>query len=136
VQYLKYWWIIQSIDAYDQHPDLIGCGFKEGTEKLVHKKFESIKKGDHIVYYATGDKVLLGIFEVTSEMHTLKDDAQWGHVAVYDIRPAVMPTEGFLVDWRKVLFDPAVSLELFPDRNRWTYKIWDRYIHPAIFRRL
>lgn len=41
---LRYWWIIQSLEAYNQHPDLIGCGLKEGTERPTHPKFQEIKK--------------------------------------------------------------------------------------------
>jgi hypothetical protein len=41
-----------------------------------------------------------------------------------------MPTEGFVVDWKKLLVDPALSFELFPKKERWAYKIWNRYIHP------
>jgi len=77
---------------------MIGCGLKEGTGVPIHRKFSDIKKGDHIVYYATGDKVLVGIFEVASDMERLRDDPDWGDDAVYRIKPAVMPTEGFSID--------------------------------------
>lgn len=128
---MKYWWIIQSLEAYNQHPDLIGCGLKEGTERPTHLKFLEIKKGDCVVYYATGDKVLVGVFEVVSEMNLLKDDEYWGDSAIFEIKPAVMPTDGFFVDWKKLLSDPAYSFDLFPDKERWTYKIWKHYIHPV-----
>jgi hypothetical protein len=127
---LKYWWIIQSLESYEQHSDLIGGGFKEGTEHLLHPKFAEIEKGDYIVLYATGDKVLLGIFEVNSEMETLRNDEYWNDTPIFKIKPAFMPTDGFYVDWKKMLFDPSLKFNLFPEKDRWTYKIWKHYIHP------
>lgn len=127
---LKHWWIIQSLEAYAQHPDLIGCTLKNGTNIPIHTSFSKIKQGDHIVYYATGDKVLVGIFEVSSEMDFLKDDEDWEDSAIFRLKPAIMPTTGFFLDWKKLLLDPSVSFDLFPNKNQWTYKIWRRYIHP------
>jgi len=127
---LKYWWIIQSLEALNQHPDLIGCGLKEGTDRPTHSKFAEIKKGDYVVYYATGDMVLVGIFEVVSDMEMLRDDEYWGDDAIFKLKPSVMPTEGFFVNWKKLLFDPVVSFDLFPKKERWVYKIWKHYIHP------
>jgi hypothetical protein len=126
---LKYWWIIQSLEAYNQHPDLIGCGLKEGTDRPTHQKFQEIKKGDFVVYYATGDKVLVGIFEVASNVEMLRDDAYWGESAVFKLKPAFMPAEGSFIDWKKVLFDLALTFDLFPDKENWVYKIWKHYIH-------
>lgn len=126
---MKYWWIIQSLEAYNQHPNLIGCGLKQGTDKPTHRQFSEIEKGDHIVYYATGDKVLIGIFEVTSGKEMLRNDSEWKDSMVYQIQPAFMPTEGFFVDWRKLLFDHTVSFDLFPKKHRWQYRIWKHYIH-------
>ena len=71
---LNYWWIIQSFESYPQHLGLIGSGFKEGTEHLLHPKFGEVKKNDFIVLYGTGDKALMGIFEVISDMETLRND--------------------------------------------------------------
>ena len=127
---MKYWWIIQSLESFDQHSDMIGCSLKKGTDQPIHKQFSKIKKGDNIVYYVTGDKALLGIFEVTSEMEILNDDAEWGDIATYKIKPEIMPTTGYYLDWKKLLFDPNVSFDLFPNKDRWPYKIWNRYIHP------
>jgi hypothetical protein len=127
---LKYWWIIQSLESYGQHPDLIGGGFKQGTNRLLHPKFREIKKGDKIVLYGTGDKVLIGIFEVVSDMDVLRNDEYWTDTPIFRIKPAFMPSEGFFVDWKKLLFDPSFSFDLFPDKSRWTYKIWNKYIHP------
>lgn len=126
---LKYWWIIQNLQSYNEHPDLIGCGVKEGTNVPTHRAFASIKKGDFVVYYATGDMVLIGIFEIVSDRDVLHDDEYWHDIAVYRIKPAFMPTEGFFVDWKKLLFDPKFSFRLFPNKKRWTYKIWKHYIH-------
>ena len=126
---MRYWWIIQSLEAYGQHPDLIGCGLKEGTDRPTHGKFSEIRKGDFVAYYATGDKVLVGVFEVVSNMEPLVNDEHWHNHAVFRLRPAVMPTEGNFVDWKKLLFDPKSSFDLFPNKERWTYTIWNHYIY-------
>lgn len=127
---LKYWWIIQSLESYEQHSDLIGCGLKNETDQPIHGKFSKIRRGDHIVYYATGDKVIVGIFEAVSQMSLRKDDAEWEDSAVYQIKPVIMPTTGFFLDWKKLLYEPTISFDLFPKKKRWTYKIWKHYIHP------
>ena len=127
---LKYWWIIQSLESYNQHPDLIGCSLKEGTGRLTHPKFQEIKKGDFVVYYATGDKVLVGIFEVVSNMEMLRADEYWGDDAIFRLKPSIMPTESFFFAWRKLLFDPEVTFDLFPDKEKWQYRVWKHYIHP------
>lgn len=64
---------------------MIGCSLKKVTDQPIHKQFSKIKKGDNIVYYATGDKVLLGIFRVTSEMEILNDDPEWGDIAIFRV---------------------------------------------------
>ena len=51
---MKYWFIIHSLLAYDSHNDYIGKDKKRG------RKIENVNKGDKIVYYATGDSVILG----------------------------------------------------------------------------
>ena len=74
--------------------------------------------------------MLVGIFEVVSNMERLRDDEYWGNDAIYRLNPSIMPTAGFFVDWKKLLFDPAVSFDLFPKKERWVYTIWKHYIHP------
>ena len=109
---------------------MIGCGIKKGTSIPIHKKFSEIEKGDHIVYYATGDMVLIGIFEVISERDTMHNDEDWGDRLVYHIKPAFMPNEDYFVDWKELLFEQDVSFDLFPVKERWQFKIWNKYIHP------
>lgn len=93
-----------------------GCSLKKGTDQPIHKQFSKIKKEDNIVYYVTGEKALLGIFEVTSEMEILNDDSEWGDIAIYKIKPEIMPTTGYYLDWKKLLFDPNFSFDLFPNK--------------------
>lgn len=124
------WFIIQSLESYSQHPDRIGSSLKEGSSEPKHGLFKEIKRGDKIAYYATGDMVIVGIFEVISEsMEVMKDDKDWGTLGVYRIKPDVLPKDGEFVDFKSLLYSPDVSLELFPEKDKWRYKIWNHYIH-------
>jgi len=55
---MKCWFIIHSLEAYFQHPDYIG------KEKKRSRKIDKVKRGDRIIYYATGDSVIVGTFDV------------------------------------------------------------------------
>jgi hypothetical protein len=107
---------------------LIGSSLRKGKPKW--KDFERIKKGDKIIYYVTGDKGILGIFEVTSNMSYLEDDEYWQDDAIYKIRPLIMPTEGHYVDFKSLLSNSGVKFDLFPDKKKWPFKIWHHYIYP------
>jgi hypothetical protein len=127
---LSNWWIIQSLESYKQHPDLIGCQLRENSNELKHPRFAEIKKGDKIVYYATGDRVVVGIFEVTSESEILRNDDKWTRpISVYHIVPSLVPPDGEVLDFKALLTDPDVQFKLFPKKNRWQYLIWNHYIH-------
>lgn len=66
---MRYWFIIHSLPAYAAHKDLIG------KEKKRARKIENVSKGDKIVYYATGDSVIVGTFDVATNKKELADDA-------------------------------------------------------------
>jgi len=68
---MKYWFIIHSLPAYFAHSDFIG------KEKKRAKKIEGVKKGDKIIYYATGDSVIVGTFDVIGKKQEWPDDANW-----------------------------------------------------------
>src|SRR5579875_94486 len=125
------WFIIQSLQSYSEHPDWIGCGFKEGTEDPIHGMFKRIQKGDKVAYYATGDKVVVGIFEVISkEMEIVHGDKYWSDpIGIYRLQQYALPPKGQYLDFKKLLFSKENSFELFPDKDRWTYVIWNHYIH-------
>ena len=117
---LKHWLIIHSLRAYKDHSDLIGCAVKEpGVKEPWFRQFAEIKKGDKIVYYATGDCVVVGIFDVLSDIMYLTDDPYWKEDMVYKIRPVEMPPEGFYLDFKKVLKTKSVRFDLFPIKKQW-----------------
>jgi hypothetical protein len=78
--------------------------------------------------------VLVGIFEVVSNMERLRDDEYWGNDAIYRLNPSIMTTAGFFVDWKKLLFDPAVSFDLFPKKERWAVHDLEA-LHPSVIRK-
>lgn len=48
----KKWFVIQNLDGYYQHNDLIGnIVAKAGTQKPMSPDFAKIKKGDFVVFY-------------------------------------------------------------------------------------
>jgi hypothetical protein len=117
---MNYWFIVHDLKAYGQHKNLIGSRLKEpGVYKPWFKQFSEIKKGDKIVYYATRSNVIVGIFDVASEMRYLANDPHWNSM-VYTIKPAEIPPDGFYVDFKKALaFDPQAKFDLFPKKETW-----------------
>ena len=92
--------------------------------------FGKLRRRDKIAYYATGDKVIVGIFEIDSDkMEVVNDDKFWGRVAVHHIKPDTMPPEGEYLNFKDLLFSKDSSFELFPEKAKWQYKIWNNYIH-------
>lgn len=120
VSFVKYWLIIHSLRAYGQHSDLIGCSVKEaGVKEPGFRRFADIQEGDKIAYYATGDHVVVGLFDVVSDIWHLTHDSHWKEDMVYNIRPVEMPPKGFYLDFKKVLFSGTVRFDLFPIKKRW-----------------
>lgn len=119
---MNYWFVVHSLESYRQHRDLIGCNVKEGTREPKYGPFGNIKKGDSVVYYAKGDMVIVGIFEVISNMKFLEDDPEWGEDVVYRIEPAIAPPEGYALDFKALVEDPNLKFKLF--KGDWRYQIW------------
>jgi len=110
---------------------MIGCKPKEhGSRQPVYGRFDDIRKGDKVVYYATRDKVIVGIFDVVSDMEYLKSDPEWGEELVYRIKPEVLPPRGKYLDFKALIKDPSVKFDLFPDKERWRYQIWGHTCRP------
>ena len=58
-----------------QHDNMIGNVVKaQGVKQPKSAAFSNIQKGDTIVYYAAKDYVVVGIFQVVSEMEYLETD--------------------------------------------------------------
>ncbi len=129
---MNYWFIIHSLAAYQLHNDLIGCKVKyAGSGKPRFKEFSQIKKGDRIVYYASKSKLVIGIFEVVSDISRLANDPHWKEMFVYRIRPVEMPPNDLFLDFKKALLDSSRELELFPNA-----KYWYSYLQGKTCRRL
>lgn len=129
---MKYWLVVHDLKAYRDHIDLIGAAVKEpGVKKPWFRQFADIQKGDKVVYYATRDKVVVGIFDVVSDIMHLTDDPFWIEDMVYEIRPVEMPPEGFFLNFKKVLETRSVRFDLFPVK-----KHWYAYLHGKTCREL
>jgi hypothetical protein len=118
---MNYWFIVHDLKAYEQHNDMIGCRVKQaGIPEPWFRQFAEIKKGDKVVYYTTKNNVVVGIFDVASDITYLPNDPHWGEIIVYKIKPAEMPIEGFYLDFKKTLItDKAVKFDLFPKKGKW-----------------
>lgn len=119
---MSYWFIVHDLKAYEQHRNLIGCRTKQsGLQEPWFRQFGEIKKGDKVVYYATKNNVIVGIFDVISDIAYLPSDPQWKEIMVFAIKPSEMPTEGYYVDFKKaMLSDRATKFDLFPKKEQWS----------------
>lgn len=130
---MSLWFVVHSLRAYEQHNDMIGCKVKQPrVPEPFFRQFAEIKKGDRIVYYATKNNVIVGIFDVVSDMTYLPNDPHWKETMVYRIKPAEMPPEGFYLDFKKVLItDKTIRFDLFPKKE-----IWYTYLRGKTCRKL
>ena len=103
---LKKWLVVHDLEAYRQHPDMIGK-FARSTFQM----FNEIKKGDHIVYYATKDMVVTGIFEVVSDKMHLENDPLWKEMTIFRTKTIERPARGYYLDFKKLVLDSSVSLD-------------------------
>jgi len=90
-----------------------------GVKQPKFSSFAEIEKGDLIVYYATKDYVVVGIFEVVSDMEYLPDDPNWKEIMVYRIKPVELPVIGNYLDFKKLVADPTVEFDMFPKKKNW-----------------
>jgi predicted RNA-binding protein len=118
---MNYWFIVHDLKAYEQHRNLIGCRVKQsGVQEPWFRQFAEIRKGDRIVYYAIKNNVIVGIFDVISDITYLTSDPHWKEIMVYGIKPAEMPVEGYYVAFKKALLsDKATKFDLFPKKEKW-----------------
>ena len=61
----NYWLVTHDLWSYQKHPNKIGKGIKSAKRDRV---FRGIRKGDRVVYYVKR-RIVVGIFEVVSDMH-------------------------------------------------------------------
>jgi len=109
---MKYWLIIHSIEAYSQHNDFIG------KDKKQAGKIDSIKKGDKIVYYATGDSVVVGTFDVISSKKEWVNDKYWkGPHICFKIRPRKLASRPHYIKIHNLINEIDPPLSIFQDRK-------------------
>ena len=63
--------------------------------------------------------VVVGIFEVASDMDYLPNDPHWGEIMIYRIKPVELPVLGYYLDFKKLISGPKVHLETFPKKHKW-----------------
>lgn len=125
------WLIIHNLLSYNQHSNMIGCRLREhGIPKPRFSQFADIKKGDRIVYYATKDMVVVGIFKVVSSIKYIPDDPFWKEIMIFEIDPFSMPPEGYYLDFKKFVLNRKVQLDLFPNKERWASYLQGRTCRP------
>jgi len=115
----KYWFVIHTLESYRQHDDYIG------KEKKKAKKIEKIKRGDKIVYYATGDSVVVGTFDVIRK-EEWENDVHWpGPHVVMKIKPRIIAQEPF-IPMNELVEKIIPPLSIFPNRKFLPIKFKDR----------
>ena len=113
------WFIIHNIESYNQHSDMIGCKIRNNrNRKPFFKAFNNIKKGDEIIYYSTGNYLIIGIFEVVSNIFYHEDDV-WKKVMAYKIKPKTMPEKGMFLDFKKLYKTKDVYFDFIPKVSKW-----------------
>jgi len=118
---MKYWLIIHSLEAFDQHADYIG------KEKKFSRKIDAVNKGDKIVYYATGDSVIVGTFDVIGKKQSWADDDSWrGPHVCMKIRARQLAPTPYFVKIHDLIENIDPSLSIFPDRKFVPIKLKDR----------
>jgi signal peptidase I len=116
---LNHWFVVHDL-AYNQHSDMIGNRVKiPKTQQPRSAAFAEIKKGDLVVYYAAKDYVVVGIFEVVSDIEYLPNDQHWKEIMVFRIKPVELPPLGNYLDFRKFIKDSRVCLDLMPEKDNW-----------------
>jgi hypothetical protein len=109
---IKYWFIIHSIEAYNQHPDYIG------QEAAKARKIKEVKKGDKIVYYATGDSVVVGTFDVIKAMEEWSDDEHWtGPHICMNIKLRKLAKHPYFVPINDLVENIEPPISIFPDKK-------------------
>jgi len=117
---LNRWFVVHDLLAYSQHSDMIGNVVKvSGVRQPRFSTFSEIKKGDLVVYYATKDSVVTGIFQVVSDIEYLPNDKHWKEIMVYRIESMETPPQGSYLDFRKLVNDPKTSFDMFPNKSKW-----------------
>jgi len=128
---MNHWFVVHDLLAYEQHPDMIGCTVRRmGEKKPKFSQFAEIRKGDRIVYYATKDYIIVGLFDVVSDMEYLPCDPNWGEDVVYKIKPFKLPPQGYYLDFKQLLKREDFQLSIFPDKKKWAMYLQGKTCRP------
>ncbi len=118
---MKYWFIIHSLKDYFAHSDFIG--HKKGKSERIEK----VNKGDKIVYYAKGDSVVVGTFEVVSNKKEWPDDSFWkGPHVVMKIKQRRLAKPPLFVRIHDLVENIRPPLSIFPKGKFKAIKFKDR----------
>jgi len=118
---MKYWFIIHSLEAYSHHPDYIG------KEKKRSRKIEKVKRGDRIVYYATGDSVIVGTFDVIKGKEEWTEDEKWkGPHVCMEIKPRFVTKPPHYVPIHDLIKGLDEPISIFPKKKFIPIKFKDR----------
>lgn len=117
----KYWFIIHDLEAYHDHPDYIG------KEKKRAGKIDKVKKGDRIIYYATGDSVVVGTFDVVKGKEEWIKDERWeGPHICMKIKPHFTTKPPHFVPIRDLIEQIDTPISIFQNRKFIPIKFKDR----------
>lgn len=118
---MKYWFIIHSLEAYRHHSDFIG------KEKKRSKKIEKVKRGDRIIYYATGDSVTVGTFDVIGRKEEWTNDKHWKDPMVcMKIKPRLLARPPHYVPIHDIIEKISPPLTIFPNSKFVPIRFKDR----------
>lgn len=129
------YFVIHDLLAYKQHPFMIGCKLKKKRTRRKYRRvkqplFKRLTKGDKLVYYASGDKIIVGIFEVVSRFMEYITDKEWGEIFIHRIKEYKMPPKGFFLSLDLMLNDPKISFDMFPKKTFWHAYLQGKTVKP------
>jgi len=120
---IGYWLVLHDLLAYGQHPDMI-CNFIRDDSPSRWKKpesvlFSKIRNGDRIVYYLTKHSLVVGVFEVVSDIFWPERDEHWSDIAAFRIKPLRMPPQGYFLDFKQLVRNSQAAFDMFPKKEIW-----------------
>ena len=120
---IGYWLILHDLLAHRQHPDMISNFIRDNRRSRWKKPesvlFSKIRSGDRIVYYLTKYSLVVGVFEVVSDIFWPERDEHWSDVAAFRIRPLKLPPEGHFLDFKKLVGTSRTAFDMFPRKEIW-----------------
>jgi len=117
--------VVHDEESYEKHPDLIGFYVKtdlngnpirDENNRLIpeHPTVSEIRTGDKVVYYARGDHLIRGIFEVEEKLSEVDNRRakDWTRGLIqFTIKRILIPKSD--VDFRNIIFSGKDALEMF-----------------------